>query len=137
MHLEKIIKLPENSFFKENKQFDIPCSFFIWTKKDVENDLREIKYQNHNDFEFLQRGDLKATICINGNSGKIRKPSEITNAKAEHFIKEKNITYDELIKRLNKIDFEFYSSVSGKISWIGQQEILKNYYKFNGHDADR
>lgn len=127
-HLKKIVSLPKNSFYNKNKSFDIPCSFFIWTIENVKKDLREIKYQLSSDFDFLTRGDTRATICINGNSGKIRKPSEITNSKAEHFIKEKNITYEELLENFNKLNFDFHSSVSGKISWIGQQEILKAYH---------
>ena len=39
------------------------------------------------EFMFLPRGSKDADFVINGNSGKIKKVSEVTNSKSEHYIR--------------------------------------------------
>ena len=121
-------KLPRNSFTIENKDFSIPCCFYIWTKEKGVLNLRQKKIEKTEDFVFLKRGDLNADFSINGNSGKIKNINEITNPKSEHYIKAKNKTIEELKEIFSNCNFVFLSSVNGGNAWIGQQEILKAYY---------
>ena len=74
---------------------------------------------------FLKRGDNSANFCINGNSGKVKSVCDVTNEKAEHYIKTKlpRTVFEAL-------DYSFKSSVNGGVSWIGQQEILEAYYNY-------
>ena len=68
-------------------KYFIPSTFFVWTKKAVSNDLRKVKPKETTDFVFLSRGDKAADFTINGNNGKIKSLAEVTNSKAEHYIK--------------------------------------------------
>ena len=76
---------------------------------------------------FVSRGDVTADFSINGNSGKIKEIKDITNPKAEHYIKAKNKTVEELKNIFSNLDYTKLSSVNGGNFWIGQQEILKAY----------
>lgn len=120
----------EKSYFKTlNGNYKVPCSFYIWTKQEVSCNLRKEKLSITEDFDFLPRGSKEADFTINGNSGKIKRINEVTNPKAEHYIKAKKCPKEELIKIFSTINYDFKSSVNGGNAWIGQQEILKAYYQ--------
>jgi hypothetical protein len=122
-------KLSDCNFeIDNNKSYFVPCTFYVWTKRESPINLRQTKLPNSEDFSFLPRGDLSADFVINGNSGKVKKVFEVTNPKAEHYIKAKNKTSEELIQIFNTIDYTFLSSVNGGNAWIGQQDILKAYF---------
>ena len=111
-----------------NKPYYVPCTFYVWTKRKSNINLRQVKVEPTDDFIFLSRNSADADFTINGNSGKIKNISEVTNPKAEHYIKAKNKSVDELKEIFNNLDYNFLSSVNGGNAWIGQQEILKAYY---------
>ena len=121
-------KLSDSNFIIDgNKPYFVPCSFYVWTKKPGNTNLRQIKEPPSEDFSFLPRGSVNADFTINGNSGKVKKLSEVTNSKAEHYIKAMKKSKEELISIFNSLDYARYSSVNGGNFWIGQQEILKAY----------
>lgn len=120
-------KLPDNSFTLEGEIYHVPCTFYVWTKEQGELNLRQVKIEPTDDFIFAKRGCSNADFTINGNNGKVKELSEVTNEKAEHYIKAKNKSVDELKILFKKCDFSFLSSVNGGNAWIGQQEILKAY----------
>lgn len=125
-----IVEQPlENSNFilPNGKNYFVPCSFYIWTKQPSSINLRQVKAPRTDDFVFCLRGSADADFSINGNSGKVKEISEITNPKAEHYIRAKNKTPQELKEIFSKLNFSFFSSVNGGNAWIGQQEILKAY----------
>lgn len=114
--------LPDNSFSYGDQDIIIPCVFQIWTKRSSSIDLRKRKVKQPDEYRFLPRGSHEADICLNGNNGKVRRPSEVTNPKAEHYIK---VLGDRgtVVRRLGELPYEFRSSVSGGVSWISQNEI--------------
>ena len=99
----------------------------MWTKRDSDINLRQVKIDSSEDFEFLSRGNENADFTINGNSGKVKELYEVTNSKAEHYIKAKNKNVEELKEIFKHLDYTFLSSVNGGNAWIGQQDILKAY----------
>ena len=120
----------KKSFFNTDKgEYKVPCSFYIWTKQNISYNLRKKKLPPTKDFSFLPRGSKEADFTINGNSGKVKKLEEVTNSKAEHYIKAGIRSKEELINIFSSINYDFKSSVNGGNAWIGQQEILKEYYK--------
>lgn len=124
-------KLSSCNFIIENEKiYYVPCSFYIWTKKESNINLRKIKIPNSEDFIFLKREDKNADFSINGNNGKVKEINKITNPKAEHYIKAAKKNKDELIKIFNSLDYDFLSSVNGGNAWIGQQEILQAYNNY-------
>lgn len=122
-------KLSNSNFTiqESTKPYYVPCTFYVWTKRDSSINLRQIKVETSEDFEFLPRGDENADFTINGNSGKVKELYEITNSKAEHYIKAKKKSAEELKKIFKSLNYTFLSSVNGNNAWIGQQEILKAY----------
>lgn len=123
-------KLSNCNFIADNKNYYVPCSFYIWTKKDSPINLRKIKIANSNDFNFLKREDKKADFSINGNNGRVKEINEITNPKAEHYIQATGKSKEELKKIFNSLNYNFLSSVNGGNAWIGQQEILQAYNNY-------
>ena len=127
-------KIQDNSFTYENKNYHVPCTFFVWTKQQGKENLRKVKLESSEDFIFLKRGDSDADFCINGNNGKVRELNEITNQKAEHYIKAQNKTKEELKEIFKSIKYNFKSSVNGGNAWINQQDILESYYRGNNYE---
>lgn len=121
--LVKVHKISDTCFETKQGDYHVPCSFFIWSTIIDLPDLREGECEPCNDFTFLKRGDPTADFTINGNSGKVKLPGEVTNVKAEHYIRG-----NEDVKRIFMgIDWKFNSSVNGGISWLNQQDIVKRY----------
>jgi len=113
-------KLSDSNFIIENdKIYYVPCTFYVWTKRPGDINLRQVKELPSEDFSFLSRGSTDADFTINGNSGKVKQLSEVTNSKAEHYIKAKNKTKEELIEIFNSLNYTQYSSVNGGNFWIG------------------
>lgn len=128
--VEELLTIEESTFIKDNKSYHVPCSFYVWTKRVGTINLRQTKMLPSDDFTFLSREDMNADFSINGNSGKVKEIFEITNPKAEHYIKAGVKTVEELKIIFNQINWSFLSSVNGGNAWIGQQDILKQYYSF-------
>ncbi|WP_036438081.1 hypothetical protein [Mycoplasmopsis gallinarum] len=139
--LINIIDLPKESFYVYDKNqyinYHVPCSFFVWIKNDMSNlpNLRKNKINLEiKEFIFVKRNSSEADLTINGNSGKVRFPHEITNPKSEHFIKiNTNFDLMEIKEKLNNLIYPKYSSVTGGNYWINQDQIkeawIEKYYK--------
>lgn len=132
--LVETVKLDDTHFdMLDGSTIHIPCSFFVWTrladyKPDV--NLREEPAPQTPEFRFLKRGDTSADFAVNGNSGKVRDIQDITNSKAEHYIKV-NDGYDVATIRavFKKIDYTFLSSVNGGVAWLNQDDLRRAFVK--------
>lgn len=125
-----IYDLPKDSFLEEGEDYGLTCSLFVWAKgsfADGKEDLRRVKIDGDDDFEFLARGSADADFCINGNNGAVRDVSAITNSKAEHYIAAKGLDAETLRGIFENLEYEWLSSVPGGNSWVGRQEILEAY----------
>lgn len=114
--------LPDDVFEHADGDIGIPCVFQVWTRRPGALNLRKTKPAQPDAYAFLPRGDARATVCLNGNSGRVRWPSEVTNPKAEHYIQVISGGQDT-IDALSRLDLEFRSSVSGGVSWVSKAEI--------------
>ena len=123
--LIKIHKITDTCFMVGENEYHVPCSFFIWSKLIEGDNLREKEVGPCDDFSFLKRGDKTADFVLNGNNGKIKRVCDVTNPKAEHYIKGN----EEVKKILSEIKWDFKSSVNGGVSWINQRDIIKEYKK--------
>lgn len=124
-------KIKDNNFIlPDGQKYHVPCSFYVWTCRKGDTNLRQKKLPPHPDFQFLTRGDINADFSINGNSGKVKEINEITNPKAEHYIKAVQKDKETLKQIFQSLDFNFLSSVNGGNAWIGQQDILKAYWNY-------
>ena len=110
----------------------IPCDFFIWTSLDnlcVDVNLRKIKNPIPHEIVFVSRNSIDADFTVNGNNGKVKELKDVTNPKAEHYIKI-NPLYDknEVKEFFNNLTYDFHSSVNGGVAWINKDDIA---YAFN------
>lgn len=131
--LLKVVKLPNDSFVVDGNSYHVPCSFFIWSKILEGKDLRDVKYTSCSDFIFLKRGSQDADFTVNGGCGKVKNLNEITNTKAEHYIKVVNRNNVENVRKiLEGIKYNFNSSVNGGNAWVNQSDIIKAYLNNGG-----
>ena len=102
-------KLSNSNFIIQEfkKSYYVPCTFYVWTKRDSDINLRQVKIEANDDFEFLSRDSKDADFTINGNSGKVKELYEVTNSKAEHYIKAKKKSAEELKEIFNNLDYTF------------------------------
>lgn len=119
------------SFTVEGESFHIPCRWFVWTKNEHFMggvDLRKSLICETPDFMFMPRGSVEADFTVNGNNGKVKSLDEVTNPKAEHYIKvaDRNKVV-EMREVFENLTFDFNSSVNGGVAWVGKQEILSAY----------
>mgnify|MGYP004663672797 FL=1 len=121
-------KISDCHFSTKEGEYYVPCSFYVWTREAGSKNLRQRKAPPTSDFMFLSCGDVSADFSINGNSGRVKELSQITNPKAEHYIKARNKSVSELKDIFTTISYPFKSSCNGGNAWISQQDILKAYY---------
>ena len=118
--------LPENSFIINNKSYNVPCVFQIWIKKDTNRispqklipiGYKFVKKEENHDISFRRVGV---------NAGNISKITQDKSYQSHYFIKfEKQIT-DELIEKINNIDFNIKNNTVGPKS-ISKQELIKEF----------
>ena len=126
-------KLPDNDFVLDGADYHVPCSFFVLTSRnDIRTnvDLRDKKVEQPAEYSFLQRDDTTADFCLNGNSGRVHDISDVTNPKAEHYIKV-NKGYDVSAVRaiFENADYDQLSSCNGGNWWINRNDINKAYLR--------
>lgn len=120
-------ELPDDVYEHASGSIRIPCVFQVWTKREGDMDLRQIKAEQPALYSFLSRGDKDADLCLNGNSGRVRLPHQVTNEKAEHYIKI-NGDKNDVTERLRTLPLRFSSSVSGGVAWVSKNEINEAWW---------
>lgn len=134
--LVKIVELnrEETEFvLVNNEEVYVPCDFFVWTTDPSflpGVDLRDVPAVKATTFVFVNRGDNTADFSINGNNGKIKEIKDITNPKAEHYIKVVDRTQvNKIKKQLESLNYNFKSSVNGGVAWVNREDIFNAYYQ--------
>lgn len=121
--------LGRDGFEINGETYHVPCSFFVWTKRKTNVNLRQKKLPQPKKIKFLPRFSKEADFTVNGNSGKVKDLCEVTNSKSEHYIKVVLFEEKDYIKQqMSCIRYRFKSSVNGGNAWISQYEILEGYY---------
>lgn len=119
---------------------DIPCAFYWWSCDDTIRpgvNLRESPAPRVVDFEFLQRGDAHADFVINGNNGRVRDVSMVTNPKAEHYIRVcPGHDVATVRDRLSHAPIHPVSSVSGGVWWVNRDDIRRAYASCGQHGGN-
>lgn len=115
------------------REIFIPCDFFIWTQSDSvlpEVNLRAQAFPAPKQIIFVQRGSKSADFTINGNSGVVRYPSQVTNPKAEHYVKvAPGYSVESVMDLARGLNYDFHSSVNGGVAWINKDDIAQAFYE--------
>lgn len=135
-----ILGLRRDAFTIGGEPYHVPCSFFVWTQSDdimPGRDLREAPVPQPEEFSYLGRGDMRAHFTVNGNSGRVRDVADVTNPKAEHYVRVSD-GYDaeEIRGRMESLDLRFRSSASGGVAWVNRDDINRAWRDAYGQGAE-
>tara|TARA_B100000508_G_C11442686_1_gene269648 strand:+ start:66 stop:887 length:822 start_codon:yes stop_codon:yes gene_type:complete len=127
-HLIYEYDLPKNSFIVDEKEYDVPCVFQIWVKKDTDrkvsmklipNKYKFVKKEENHDISFRRVGV---------NAGDIDRETENKSIQSHYFIKFDIELTDELFDTLNTINYDSKNNTCGPKS-ISKQELIKEFNK--------
>jgi len=127
-HLTYEYDLPKNAFIVNKKEYDVPCVFQIWIKKDVTrilpkklipNNYKFVKKESSHDISFRRVGV---------NAGYISKETEKKSIQSHYFIKFDIELTDVLFIKLTKIYYNCKNNTCGPNS-ISKQELIKEFNK--------
>ena len=127
-HLIHEYDLPKNSFMVDKKEYDVPCVFQIWIKKNVDRILPKkliptkykfVKKNENHDLSFRRVGV---------NAGYIDKETENKSIQSHYFIKFDIELTDDLFNKLTSIHYNCKNNTCGPKS-ISKQELLKEFNK--------
>ncbi len=126
-HLVLEIDIPKNSFELNNIEYDVPCVFQIWIKKDFPRIINKKLYPEN--FSFVKKNENPDISFrrVGFNAGNIDKNTENKSEQSHYFIKfnSKKKDLDSIIKNLSKIIFEENNTVGPKS--ISKQELIKEF----------
>jgi len=125
-HLIYEYDLPENSFIVDKKEYNVPCVFQIWVKKDVER--IPPKKLIPNNYKFVKKTDVHDISFrrVGVNAGVIDKETEKKSTQSHYFIKFDIELTDALFDKLKKIIYNCKNNTCGPKS-ISKQELIKEF----------
>tara|TARA_Y100001970_G_scaffold271660_1_gene367373 strand:+ start:487 stop:1314 length:828 start_codon:yes stop_codon:yes gene_type:complete len=126
-HLLIEYDLPSNSFIVDETEYDVPCVFQIWQKKNIYREKPEILSPNN--FTFVKKNDNPDLSFrrVGVNAGNVSQNIHDKSEQSHYFIKltKKNID-SNLISILNSIKFDSSEYTVGPKS-ISKQELIKEF----------
>lgn len=140
--LVNVMELPSECFLLDGERYHVPCSFFVLTNLDgfmSGIELCDFKVKQPIEYSFLGRGDTSADFTVNGNSGAVKNVTDVTNSKAEHYIKvNSGYDVDGIRSVFEQMTYQQLSSCNGGNWWINRNDINKAFLayrqsnRFNG-----
>ena len=132
-HLIYEIDLNKNSFLLEKKEYDVPCIFQIWQKRNYKRE--EVEILKSINFQFVKK-DENPDISfrrVGVYAGNISTEYNDKSIQSHYFIKfnlkgKDGKDINELINNLKNIKFELNNTVGPKS--ISKQELIKEFNKY-------
>ena len=127
-HLSYEYDLPKNSFIVDKKEYDVPCVFQIWIKKDTNRKVEEKLIPNKYKFVKKEEEHDISFRRVGINAGDIDIQTEKKSIQSHYFIKfDKQLT-EELFNKLTKINYDCKNNTCGPKS-ISKPELIKEFNK--------
>lgn len=125
-HLIYEYELPNNAFTIDNKEYDVPCVFQIWLKKDINRE--EKKKLLPNKYKFVKKEETHDISFrrVGVYAGKIDRDTLSKSFQSHYFIKFDNQLTDELFNKLSKIEYKCKNNTCGPKS-ISKQELIEQF----------
>ncbi len=126
-HLIHEYDLPKNSFIIDEKEYDVPCVFQIWIKKNTDRPIS--KKQVPSGYSFVKKSDNPDLSFrrVGVNAGNISKNIQDKSEQSHYFIKlNKGDVTDDLIDSLSSIKFECSDYTVGPKS-ISKQDLIEKF----------
>lgn len=127
-HLVYEYDLPENSFIVDNKDYDVPCVFQIWIKKNKHRKVAAKLFPNKYKFTTKEDDHHISFRRVGVNAGDIDTQTDKKSIQSHYFIKFDNLLTDELFDELSKINYECKNNTCGPKS-ISKQELIAEFNK--------
>lgn len=127
-HLVESIDLLSNSFYYNEKYYNIPCIFQIWIKKDNQRNI--IENEQPFKYQFVKK-EKKHDISfrrVGVNAGEISQNTENKSIQSHYFIKFDNELTEDKYNQLSNIIFNCKNDTCGPKS-ISKQELIKEFNK--------
>tara|TARA_B100001093_G_C26840249_1_gene1020221 strand:- start:1873 stop:2745 length:873 start_codon:yes stop_codon:yes gene_type:complete len=120
--------VPKDSFLLNKEDYDVPCVFQIWLKKEFDREI-PIKLKPHG-YTFVKKKDNHDISFrrVGVNAGNISRETADKSEQSHYFIKFDNLLDDNLFQKINKINFTKSSHTVGPKS-ISKQELIKEFSK--------
>ena len=121
--------IPSNAFLINGEQYDVPCVFQIWEKKDtmreaptklVPDGYRFVKREEEHDIAFRRVGFYAGKII------RVAEGTETLSPQSHHFIKFDKPISETQLKALQEITFKEKSDTVGAKS-ISKQELIREF----------
>ncbi len=132
-HLISEYDLPKNSFIINKKEYDVPCVFQIWEKKNYSRPVPEKLVPNK--FKFVKKKE-KHDISfrrVGINAGDIDKNTVNKSDESHYFIKFDVKLTDNLFNKLSNIKYPCKDDTCGPKS-ISKQELIKEFNIYTNLD---
>lgn len=117
------ICLPLDSFTLKGQPYNVPCTFFVWTRLPIGVDLRfdvdKYKYNPYFSYCAKEEADF---FMFGAAPKKIIKPSMVNSNNRGYYIKP---LVPNLADVLSTINWSGNSSASGGVSWFTKYELNK------------
>ena len=125
-HLICEYDLPKNAFIVDKKEYDVPCIFQTWIKKDADRVLPKKLIPNN--YKFVKKTDNHDMSFrrVGVNAGDIDKVTEKKSIESHYFIKFNTELTDELFNKLKNISYDSKDNTCGPKS-ISKQELIKEF----------
>lgn len=126
-HLITEIDLPNKAFLADDIEVDVPCIFQIWKYKDIPRDI--IKKIEPINFKFVRKEETPDISFrrVGVNAGTIMTKVDDKSVQSHYFIKFKNNTIEDNVKKLEKVKFQFNNTVGPKS--ISKTELIAEFNK--------
>ena len=126
-HLIHEYDLPKNSFIVDNKEYNVPCVFQIWVRKNINRQVQEKLKPNKYKFVKINENPDISFRRVGVYAGKIDTNVEDKSIQSHYFIKfDSNIFTEKLLKKLNIITYSCKNNTAGPKS-ISKQELMKEF----------
>lgn len=124
-HLIHQTDIPEKSFVFHDKEYDVPCVFQIWEKKNEKRKTKE--KQKEKGFKFVKKEESPEVSFrrVGVNAGTFS--SDTNKSEQSHYFLIFDTKQD--IEKLNSIKWEFNNSVGPKS--ISKQELIEKLNMLN------
>lgn len=126
-HLIYELDLPNNSFLVNNDEYNVPCIFQVWQKKQY--DREKIEILKPNGFIFVKRHETPnfSFRRVGVNAGNIDFNYHSKSEQSHYFIKFNNDLDDKTTELIQNIKFDINNTVGPRS--ISKQEIIREFNK--------
>lgn len=125
-HLIYEFDLPKNSFIVDEKDYDVPCVFQIWVKKDTDREISKKLIPNNYKFVKKEEQHDISFRRVGVNAGNIDRETEKKSIQSHYFIKFDMELTDELFDILSKLNYDSKNNTCGPKS-ISKQELIEEF----------